>query len=49
MLHRDNQVEMVYGEDFKILNRDAYDMKTKCEELESLFHCTNKGVTIIEL
>ena len=41
--------KMVYGEDFKILNRDAYDMKTKCEELESLFHCTNKGVTIIEL
>lgn len=41
--------KMVYGEDFKILNRDAYDMKTRCEELEPLFHCTNKGVTIIEL
>lgn len=41
--------KMVYGEDFKILNRDAYDMKTKCVELEPLFHCTNKGVTIIEL
>ncbi|MCQ2609472.1 MAG: Smr/MutS family protein [Lachnospiraceae bacterium] len=41
--------KIVYGEDFKILNRDAYDIRTKCADFEPLFHCTNKGVTIIEL
>ena len=41
--------KIVYGEDFKILNRDAFDMKQKEPELENLFHCNNRGVTIVEM
>lgn len=41
--------KIINGEDFKILNREAYEMRNNCKELESLFTCTNKGVTIIEI
>lgn len=44
-----NIKKIVYGEDFKILNKNAYDMKTKEPSLEELFHMNNKGVTIIEI
>lgn len=40
---------IVYGEDFKILNNDANRLRHKYEELEPLFHMTNKGVTVVEL
>lgn len=40
---------IVYGEDFKILNNDANRLRHKYDELEYLFHMTNKGVTVVEL
>ena len=40
---------IVYGEDFKIMNKDAYAMKVIEPELESLFHYCNKGITVVEL
>lgn len=49
-LSRRNDIKrIIYGEDFKILNNDAYELKLKEPELEDLFHCNNKGVTIIEM
>ena len=45
-----NQIKtIVYGEDFKILNNDANRLRHKYEELEQLFHMTNKGVTVVEI
>lgn len=46
---RNDIKKMVFGEDFKILNKDAYELKLKEPELEDLFHCNNKGVTIVEI
>ena len=39
----------IYGEDFKILDKDANRLRHQYTELESLFHMTNKGVTVVEV
>lgn len=39
----------VFGEDFKILNNDANRLRHKYDDLERLFHMTNKGVTVVEI
>lgn len=39
----------IYGENFKILDKDANRLRHKYVELESLFHMTNKGVTVVEM
>ena len=39
----------VYGENFKILDKDANRLRHKYQELEYLFHMTNKGVTVVEV
>lgn len=39
----------IFGEDFNIMNNDAYVLKHTYQELEHLFHTVNKGVTVIEL
>ena len=37
----------INGEDFKITNSKAYELRYKYEELKNLFHMTNRGVTVV--
>lgn len=49
-LKKENKIKtVVYGENFRVLDRDANRIRHKFDELKYLFHMTNKGVTVVEV